>query len=238
MLKILPQLFYQTPEIRKILVDGLSCIIHKKLDAPVLHKEGYVSTHAITLVLKGMLKIENDNNLLTTVHENQLIFLPKGIYTISDIIPQDGVFEAVVFFFEESLISEFLGYINLKTNKERCVTHIVMDYTQEIKTFTESTLQVYTNKKLAHRSLTKIKLFELLHLLSNTQQSACLPGALSTLNNKERKSLREFMDSNFSKPLAIEDYAYLTGRSISTFRRDFIEQFGISPKQWLIDKRR
>ncbi|MBA4054654.1 MAG: AraC family transcriptional regulator [Marivirga sp.] len=237
MLKILPQLFYQTPEIRKILVDGLSCIIHKKLDTPVLHKEGYVSTHAITLVLKGLLKIENDNNLLTTVQENQLVFLPKGLYTISDIIPQDGVFEAVVFFFEESLISEFLDSINLKTNKEKCVTHIIMDYTPEIKTFTESTLHVYGNKNLAHRSLTKIKLFELLHLLSNTQQSVCLPGALTTLNNKERKSLREFMHTNFSKPLAIEDYAYLTGRSISTFRRDFMEQFGISPKQWLIDKR-
>ncbi len=237
MLKILPQLFYQTPEIRKILVDGLSCIVHKKLEEPVLHKEGYVSTHAITLVLQGLLKIENDNNLLATIRENQMVFLPKGLYTISDILPREGVFEAVVFFFEESLISEFLGSINLKTNKERCVTHIVMDYTPEIKLFTESTLQVYGNKSLAHRSLTRVKLFELLHLLSNTQTSVCLPGALTTLNNKEKKSLREFMNTNFSKPLAIEDYAYLTGRSISTFRRDFMVQFGVSPKQWLIDKR-
>ena len=45
------------------------------------------------------------------------------------------------------------------------------------------------------------------------------------------------MDANFAKPLSIEDYAYLTGRSLSSFRRDFIDHYGISPKQWLIDKR-
>ena len=46
------------------------------------------------------------------------------------------------------------------------------------------------------------------------------------------------MEVNFSRPLSIEDYAYLTGRSVSSFRRDFKEQFGgISPKQWLIERR-
>lgn len=45
------------------------------------------------------------------------------------------------------------------------------------------------------------------------------------------------MLANYSKPLSIEDYAYLSGRSLSTFRRDFVNQFGVSPKQWLIEKR-
>ena len=187
MLKILPQLFYQTPEFGKILVDGLSCIIHKKLDEPALRKEGYVSTHAITLVLKGFLKIENDNMTISTVRENQMVFLPKGLYTISDKIPQDGFFEAIVFFFEESLIAEFLNTFNLKANKEKCVTHILMDYTSEIRVFTESLLHLYRDPRLAHRNMTRPKLFELLHLLSTTQKSACLPSALATLNNKERK---------------------------------------------------
>lgn len=45
------------------------------------------------------------------------------------------------------------------------------------------------------------------------------------------------MEENFDKPLDIEDYAYLTGRSISTFRRDFKSKYTISPKKWLIEKR-
>ncbi|HEX5168812.1 MAG TPA: hypothetical protein VFW11_06540, partial [Cyclobacteriaceae bacterium] len=115
MLKILPQQFYQNPEVKKILVDGLSCIIHKELAGPVIHKEGYVSTHAITLVLNGNIRIENDGGFLTHVSENQMVFLPKGLYMISDIIPDQGSFEAVVFFFDEQLIADFINSINLKT---------------------------------------------------------------------------------------------------------------------------
>lgn len=238
MLKILPQLFYQNPEVRKILVDGLSCIIHKEISSPVYHKEGYVSTHAITLILRGAMRIENDNGFLTNVNEHQLVFLPKGLYMISDIIPDNGTFEAVVFFFDEKLLADFITSINLKTSKEKCVSHIVLDYSNEIRIFTESLLKVYNKKELTHRNLTRLKLFEFLHLMvSSHEQGTCFLAALATLNNKERKSLKEFMNANFSKPLSIEDYAYLTGRSLSSFRRDFIQQFGISPKQWLIEKR-
>ena len=236
MMRILPQLFYQTPEIDKILVDGLSCIIHKVMHEPVWHKEGYVSTHALTVVLKGMLQVENDDGVKAQVKPDQMIFLTKGLYNISDIIPDNDTFEAVMFFFDEEVISSFVTTNNIQPKKDPCVAYKIMDYTPEIRIFTESVLQIYRNKSAANRNLTKLKLYELLHLLSFSR-SSCLVEALATLNNKTRKSLRQFMDANFAKPLSIEDYAYLTGRSLSSFRRDFIDHYGISPKQWLIDKR-
>lgn len=52
MLRILPQTFYEDPNIHKILVDGLSCAVHKKLEVAVYGKEGYIFTHAITMVLQ------------------------------------------------------------------------------------------------------------------------------------------------------------------------------------------
>lgn len=237
MMRVLPQLFYETPEYKKILVDGLSCIVHKKLDNAVWQKEGYVSAHAITLVLNGELHIENDDGFLAHVTQNKMIFLPKGLYSISDILPKNGTFEAIVFFFDEEVITEFINSMNGKTTKEKCVSHLLLDYTDPIRTFTESLLKLYNGHTKPHHKLTGAKLFEFLHLVSAEHPSVCFLGALTSLNNKERKSLRAFMHANFSKPLSIEDYAYLTGRSLSTFRRDFKMQFGLSPKQWLIDKR-
>ena len=237
MLRILPQLFYEDPKITKVLVDGLSCVVHKKLREPVLGKEGYVSAHAITLILKGMLRAENEDGHVREVQENQMIFLPKGLYTISDIIPHNGLFEAVVFFFDEEVIATFINSVNLQLKKDKRIASMVFTYTDEIRIFTESLLKIYSKKEFANRRLTKSKLLEFLHIISVSRQNDCLLDAFSTLHNKERKSLREFMDANFSKPLSIADYAYLTGRSLSSFRRDFITQFGVSPKQWLIEKR-
>jgi len=236
MLKVLPQLFYENPDIKKILVDGLSCAVYKKLEDPVWHKEGYVSAHAITLVMKGMLRIENDRGLFAEIPANKMVFLPKGLYTISDIIPSGGSFEAMVFFFDKELISDFVNSLRLAPGKNKCISHLLLDVPDRIRLFSESLMQIYGDQR-APRQLTKIKLLELLHLILASQQSDCFVDALSSLNNKERRGLREFMNANFSKPLAIEDYAYLTGRTLSTFRRDFKTQFGISPKQWLIEQR-
>lgn len=237
MLNILPQLFYEMPAARKIMADGLSCIFYKKIDQPVLQKEGYVSAHVIIQVRKGILRLENENGFLAEVYENQMVFLPKGIYSVSDILPANGPFEAILFFLDGDIITEFLNSLNLKNKKDKCVSHILVDVDQNIKIFTESLLQVYDKVSNIHPKVTRAKLLELLHLIIASDQTKCFVAPLCTLNNKERKSIKAFMSANFHKPLTIEDYAYLTGRSLSTFQRDFKMQFGISPKQWLIEKR-
>ena len=53
----------------------------------------------------------------------------------------------------------------------------------------------------------------------------------------KKRNIKSFMEQNFDKPLKIEDYAYLTGRSISTFRRDFKSYYQITPQKWLKEKR-
>jgi len=45
------------------------------------------------------------------------------------------------------------------------------------------------------------------------------------------------MLAHFDKPLTIPDYAYLTGQSERSFRRNFKARFGQSPKKWLMVQR-
>ena len=92
-------------------------------------------------------------------------------------------------------------------------------------------------KRLTSSPVTDIKLLELLYLLANSEQGADFMAAMQSIGQRPRKSIVQFMNANYDKPLSIEDYAYLTGRSISTFSRDFKRQFGTSPKRWLIDRR-
>lgn len=241
MLRILPQKLYDDPAMRKILVDGHSCVIHKKLDEPVLGKEGYLSTHALTMVLQGILRLENEDGLFVDVPAENAVFIPKGIYTVSDILPREGgVFEAVMFFFEADVIRQFLENQSFRNDsKGKAVSHLFVPSNDNLRFFAQSLLRLYGGDVPANRQLTKLKLLELLHLLHNCfPDKSYFPTLLATLDQRERRSLGEFMQANFQKPLGIEDYAYLTGRSVSTFTRDFKAKFeGISPKQWLIERR-
>jgi transcriptional regulator GlxA family with amidase domain len=94
---------------------------------------------------------------------------------------------------------------------------------------------MYRDKQ--QHQFTKPKLLELLHLIALTERGKKFVSHLFAVKNRERRNIKKFMEENFEKPLDVEDYAYLTGRSVSTFRRDFMSRFGISPKKWLIDQR-
>lgn len=53
----------------------------------------------------------------------------------------------------------------------------------------------------------------------------------------EKINLEEFMNKNFTFNVNIERFAYLTGRSLSAFKRDFMTTFNDTPSRWLIKKR-
>ncbi|SEL62632.1 transcriptional regulator, AraC family [Aquimarina amphilecti] len=233
-MKVVPQVFYQHPNIEKVLVDGISCVILKSVKQADLQNERYLASHALTLVLNGGLQVETSEGDLTIVQKNQIILLPRGLYMISDIIPKNGTFEAVVFFFDEEITDEFLNNFEVFT-KEDTSTNLVLEYDQNLRLFTDTLLTLYRGKN--QHQFTRPKLLELLHLISISKQGSEFLSKLFQLKKRAKKNIRTFMNNNFDKPLDVEDYSYLTGRSISTFRRDFKSKFGISPKKWLIERR-
>ena len=49
--------------------------------------------------------------------------------------------------------------------------------------------------------------------------------------------LIDFMQRNYMFNMPLEKLGYLTGRSLSTFNRDFKKLFSTTPQKWLTDKR-
>jgi len=84
-------------------------------------------------------------------------------------------------------------------------------------------------------SLASLKITEAISILRfiDPQVDAVLanfdvPGKIDLLN---------FMERNFMFNMSLERLGYLTGRSLSTFNRDFKRLFNTSPKKWLLEKR-
>ena len=45
------------------------------------------------------------------------------------------------------------------------------------------------------------------------------------------------MEKNFMFNMPMEKFGYLTGRSLTTFKRDFKKKFDTTPQKWLTQKR-
>lgn len=64
-----------------------------------------------------------------------------------------------------------------------------------------------------------------------------IDGILSNFSDPGKIDLANFMEKNFMFNMPLEKFGYLTGRSLSTFHRDFKKLFNTAPQKWLTQKR-
>jgi AraC family transcriptional regulator, exoenzyme S synthesis regulatory protein ExsA len=86
-------------------------------------------------------------------------------------------------------------------------------------------------------TLLKLKFEELLlNVLSNTIHSP-VSRYFSEVCRTAKPSIRETMELNFSSNLSLDEFARLCARSLSAFKREFIQIYNASPGKWLMEKR-
>jgi transcriptional regulator GlxA family with amidase domain len=57
------------------------------------------------------------------------------------------------------------------------------------------------------------------------------------LRQPVRVDVHRVVEENYTSPISLEDLAYLSGRSLSSFKRDFQNIYGESPAKWIREKR-
>lgn len=81
----------------------------------------------------------------------------------------------------------------------------------------------------------EVKREELLLILLQLRPE--LSGLFFTSPAPEKIDLEAFMNENYQFNVKIERFAYMTGRSLSAFKRDFKQVFNDTPSHWLLQRR-
>jgi AraC family transcriptional regulator, exoenzyme S synthesis regulatory protein ExsA len=64
-----------------------------------------------------------------------------------------------------------------------------------------------------------------------------IDNVLANFEEPGKIDLADYMERNFMFNLPLEKFGYLTGRSLTTFKRDFSRAFNTTPQRWLTQKR-
>ena len=92
--------------------------------------------------------------------------------------------------------------------------------------------------ELEHRlpeKLLAVKLAEAIEILRSLDPHS--DAVLADFAEPGKLNLVEFMEANYRFNLPLTRFSYLTGRSLTTFKRDFKKAFRLSPQRWLTQKR-
>ncbi|MBO9592626.1 MAG: helix-turn-helix transcriptional regulator [Niabella sp.] len=98
-----------------------------------------------------------------------------------------------------------------------------------------SSLIPYFEMQTLPEDLATLKITEAISILRTIDNS--LDNVLANFEEPGKISLTDYMEKHFMFNLPIERFGYLTGRSLTTFKRDFKKAFNATPQRWLTQKR-
>lgn len=166
------------------------------------------------------------------------VFVRKGANIVEQFF--DAQFCVLIFFMSDEFICDTLRPLAVQTIKsgEKHAPVIPVQTDDTLAAFMHSMLPYFNRNPKPDKSLLQLEFRELLlNVVDNRQNLEAISYFCSLLHEPATVSLRKIMEDNFCYNLKLEEYAQLSKRSLSAFKRDFQKIYAQSPGKWLLERR-
>jgi|GEM_PF-2356248 len=196
----------------------------------------YTDNYILSFVFSGSKKIITQEKEFE-IRENEILFLKRGEY-IDSIITSNTAYSSLVIVFDTYITSMILRDLNIKETlkKNNDSSFFVL---KQSDLLTQNALFIKTllsTKTKYMNEILKLKLKEIILLLLDSKYDKELINFFYPYIN-DVKPLEPFMNDNFDRALNLESFAKESGRSLSTFKKDFKKFTSCSPMKWVQYKR-
>jgi AraC family transcriptional regulator, exoenzyme S synthesis regulatory protein ExsA len=199
----------------------------------------FLKDHLLLIVKSGVYTVRLSDQEYT-VRSNEMLFLHKSIgieFEKSGEPDSDYILDYMMFFLNEKILDEFLKFAGLKpiypVNDVVPVT--VFPINNRIGSYIESLKPYFEQPDEVKEGLVRVKLMELLFHMADSNERFLYQ--LMHPISKDKGSIAKVMEENFMNPVSLNDLAYLSGRSLATFKRDFQAIYNTSPIKWIRNRR-
>lgn len=234
-----PELFKKSTVNRAISIDEITYVRYKSGANGSIYRAN-IQTHLLIIVLEGKKLIFRNREVLT-IEGGEAFFLPVGSHLMSEITSELNSFKSLMFFISDNFINNFIKNNVKKTlypySKGYSPEVFKLDFNRSYINSLRSALPDFLENENFSSSLFQLKLTELLLMVISTKCGCEYFTYLSDQINNSTNKLVNYMETNFSKPYTIEEFANDYGKSLSAFKREFSLNYEESPKKWVNLKR-
>lgn len=199
--------------------------------------EQLVKQHVFGLIIHGTMEL-NDGRKKTVFKPGEMYFARKNkMIKFIKTPPVGGEFKSLSIIFEEEMLRSFSNEYDYHAD-ERILENAYLKFSKirSLSAFMK-TLMSYEDLvgKKGTAELFKLKQKEALILIIQLEPN--LKNILFDFREPHKIDLEAFMNKNYHFNVQLDRFAYLTGRSLAAFKRDFQSVFGTSPGRWIQQKR-
>jgi AraC-like DNA-binding protein len=214
---------YITPELK------LSCY-----DGKLFKTEAAFDDHLLVWLISGETRIiQSDESFVFGAGSTFLI--PRiQLATIVN-YPKDGLpHKAVAMHLSVTRLREFYS---LEPVKSKLSASKIISFNKHplLESCLVSLIPYFEMQHNFPENIASLKINEAVTILRTIDNSIDL--ILNNFEEPGKIDLAAFMEKNFMFNMSLEKFGYLTGRSLTTFKRDFYKIFHSTPQRWLTKKR-
>jgi AraC-like DNA-binding protein len=214
----------------------LSQIVYSCYFARSREGEQFVKEHVLSYQIAGTL-ILNDGADDFLFKEGDFRFTKRNnLVKFNKQPPENGEFKAISIYLDQETLRNFsLEYGYNVTPHQNGKAVVELKSGKLLKSFVDSLMPYQEFQPPNNPQLMSLKLKEAILVLLQTNPE--MKDILFDFSDPGKIDLEGFMNQNFHFNVQLKRFAYLTGRSLATFKRDFEKIFHISPSRWLLQRR-
>lgn len=199
-------------------------------------RELYEKHFKIIKVVSGI-AVLSGNNRQVAVRAGEFVFVNRGGFSRIRMYPDKNCpFKMLCLNFTDKFLGKYIQHVIRPVAAGAGIEAFEPIRSNVMMEALFSSLNLYARHHIhPDKTLTGLKLQECVHILSLHEPH--LLGEMYRKQSGGRLNLEGFMNANYMYNAPLERFAELSGRSLSTFRREFEQIFGTTPGKWLIRKR-
>ncbi len=198
--------------------------------------ENFVPKHTLSFQMSGSFVLASGKEKLTAKEGDFNLIRKNQLVKYTKYPPKEGKFESLNIYLNDDILKEVAKEYRLSSHPSYSSKSIVsIDVTPVLQNYIKSLQTIIQNPEFLTKHFTDLKIKELLFILLQYQPE--LKDLLFDFSEPFKIDLESFMIQNYRYNVNLERFAYLTGRSLSTFKRDFQKIFDTTPHQWILKKR-
>lgn len=201
----------------------------------------FVTEHTLIFVSKGAKEFRFPNREII-VEAGKAIFLKRGCYLLCESIADHSHYESISIFFNEPAVQNFwlslvLSDTDTRSEPSEDNDMLILEMTPALERFRDTILSCFSYEGSFLEQLITMKLHELLLLLLDSPIAGELKTFFGEIFDEKRTDPEYIVSENVLTPLTLEDYARLSNRSLSSFKRAFKQKTGQTPGNWILENR-
>lgn len=218
-----------------------SNIIRYNSDVATVNSKIILEQNLFSFLLEGNKSVQYAGTQVT-INPNQFFLLSAGNCLMSEkISTPNGKYRSILFFFDSEILTDFFMrhpmLIKPSKHRQNEEPFLVFEKDAFLNNFVDSLGLILAAGQSLSQELQSVKLEELLIYISD-----CYPEVLKRLHFNSYDSdqdvlIRQVVTANIYNVITVEELAFLSHMTLSTFKRQFARIYGKSPKKWFQDKR-